>query len=98
MRDSDGCLWWILGTIGWFLLWGFCISIGDEYKISPFTVLFLLVIATVIVAVLVIFIYTSSHNKIYNKQFSCRKNGKNNTNFFHQSEIYNKLTNINNKK
>ena len=69
MRDSDGCLWWILGTIGWFLLWGFCISIGDEYKISPFTVLFLLVIATVIVAVLVIFIYTSSHNKIYNKHW-----------------------------
>lgn len=69
MRDSDGCLWWILGTIGWFLLWGFCMSIGDEYKISPFTVLFLFVIATVILAVLVIFIYTSSHNKIYNKHW-----------------------------
>ena len=67
MRDFGGCFWWIIGTIGWFLLWGFCISIGDEFKISPFTVLFLLVIATVIVAVLGIYIYTSSHNKIYNK-------------------------------
>lgn len=69
MRDFNGCLWWILGIIGWFLLWGICISIGDEYKISPFTVLFLLVISTVIAAVLGIYIYTSSHNKIYNRHW-----------------------------
>lgn len=69
MRDFGGCLWWFLGIIGWFLLWGFCISIGDEYKISPFTVLFLLIVATVIVAALGIYVYTTSHNRIYNKHW-----------------------------
>ena len=42
MRDF-GCLGWIIGTIGWFLVWGFCLSIGKEYKISPFFVLLILV-------------------------------------------------------
>lgn len=69
MRDFGGCLWWFLGIIGWFLLWGFCISIGDEYKISPFTVLFLLIVATIIVAALGIYVYTTSHNRIYNKHW-----------------------------
>ncbi len=69
MRDFGGCLWWFLGIIGWFLLWGFCISIGDEYKISPFTVLFLLIVVTVIVAALGIYVYTTSHNRIYNKHW-----------------------------
>lgn len=69
MSETKGCLGWIAGTVGWFFLWGMCMAIGDEYKISPFTVLFLLIVATVIVAALGIYIYTSSHNRNYNKHW-----------------------------
>ena len=69
MSETKGCLGWIAATVGWFFLWGMCIAIGDEYKISPFTVLFLLIVATVIVAALGIYIYTSSHNRNYNKHW-----------------------------
>ena len=69
MSETKGCLGWIAATVGWFFLWGMCIAIGDEYKMSPFTVLFLLIVATVIVAALGIYIYTSSHNRNYNKHW-----------------------------
>ena len=69
MSETKGCLGWIAATVGWFFLWGMCMAIGDTYKISPFTVLFLMVVATVVVAALGIYIYTSSHNRNYNKHW-----------------------------
>ena len=67
MSESKGCLGWIAATIGWFMLWGLCISIGDTYKISPFLVLLILVIGTLIIAGLCIYIYATAHGKTYNK-------------------------------
>jgi len=69
MSETKGCLGWIAATVGWFFLWGMCMAIGDTYKISPFTVLFLMVVATVVVAALGVYIYTSSHNRNYNKHW-----------------------------
>jgi predicted amidophosphoribosyltransferase len=67
MSETKGCLGWIAATIGWFFLWGLCISIGDTYKISPFAVLIIMVIGTLVLAGTGIYIYTSAHTKIYNK-------------------------------
>lgn len=67
MSESKGCLGWIAATIGWFMLWGLCMSIGDTYKISPFFVLLILVIGTLIIAGLCIYIYATAHGKTYNK-------------------------------
>ena len=67
MSETNGCLGWFAAIVGWFILWGLCMSIGNTYRISPFMVLFLIVIATVIMAVLGIYIYTSSYNKHYNR-------------------------------
>ncbi len=67
MSESKGCLGWIAATIGWFMLWGLCISIGDTYKMSPFVVLLLIVIGTLIFAGVCIYIYGTVHSKTYNK-------------------------------
>ena len=67
MSELKGCLGWIAACIGWFLLWGFCMSIGDTYKISPFVVLFILVIGTLLIAGFGIYFYTSAKDKIYEK-------------------------------
>ena len=70
MSETKGCLGWIAATIGWFVLWGLCMSIGDAYKISPFAVLLLMVVATLILVGLGIYFYTSSQNKTYNKHWN----------------------------
>ena len=67
MSESKSCLGWIAATIGWFMLWGLCMSVGDTYKISPFTVLLILVVGTIIIAGLGAFFYVSAHNRIYEK-------------------------------
>ena len=67
MSETKGCLGWIAATIGWFVLWGLCMSIGDAYKISPFGVLFMIVIGTLVIAVIGIYFYTSTQNMIYKK-------------------------------
>jgi hypothetical protein len=67
MSETKGCLGWIAATIGWFVLWGLCMSIGDAYKISPFGVLFMIVIGTLVIAGIGIYFYTSTQNKIYKK-------------------------------
>lgn len=67
MSETKGCLGWSAALIGWFVLWGLCMSIGDAYKISPFGVLFMIVIGTLVIAVIGIYFYTSTQNKIYKK-------------------------------
>lgn len=67
MSETKGCLGWIAAAIGWFVLWGLCMSIGDAYKISPFGVLFMIVIGTLVIAGIGIYFYTSTQNKIYKK-------------------------------
>ena len=67
MSESKGCLGWIAATIGWFMLWGLCISIGDTYKMSPFVVLLIIVIGTLFIAGLCFYIYATAHSKTYNK-------------------------------
>lgn len=67
MSETKGCLGWIAATIGWFVLWGLCMSIGDAYKISPFGVLFMIVIGTLVIAGIGFFFYTLAQNTIYEK-------------------------------
>ena len=69
MSDAKGCLGWIAATIGWFVLWGLCISLGETYKISPFGVLFMIIIGTLVIAGTSVYIYTSKQNKIYKKHY-----------------------------
>lgn len=67
MSEAKGCLGWIAAIIGWFALWGLCMSIGDAYDISPFVVLLMTVIGTLVIAGIAFYIYTSTLNKIYKK-------------------------------
>ena len=67
MSEAKGCLGWIAAIIGWFALWGLCLCIGDACKISPFVVLFMIVIGFLVIAGIGFYIYTSIRNKIYKK-------------------------------
>lgn len=43
MEDSKGCLIWTLVIVGWFILWGACMSIGDSTGLSPFIILLIFI-------------------------------------------------------
>ena len=49
MDELKGCFWWVIATIGWFVLWGACMSIGDSTNISPFVILLIIVGIVVVV-------------------------------------------------
>ena len=51
-----GCLGWACAIIGWFVLWGTCMAIGDANHISPFFVLFLIILGIVIIGVIALLI------------------------------------------
>lgn len=57
MDDLKGCLGWAIAVIGWFILWGACIAIGDSTQISPFVILLIFVVITVLVVVGGLLIY-----------------------------------------
>ena len=62
-----GCLGWIAATIGWWILWGLCMKIGDVHKISPFIVLLIIIIGFIVIAGISIFIYYLIEDNIYEK-------------------------------
>ncbi len=43
MDGGNGCLVEILATVGWFILWGMCMAIGESSGISPFVILLIIV-------------------------------------------------------
>ena len=49
MDELKGCFWWVIAIIGWFVLWGACMSIGDSANISPFVILLIIVGIIVVV-------------------------------------------------
>ena len=67
MSESKGCIGWIAAIIGWFILWGACMSIGKTYNMSPFVVLLILVVGTIFIAGLCIYFYISKKEKIFNR-------------------------------
>ncbi|MBO7428146.1 MAG: phosphoribosyltransferase [Paludibacteraceae bacterium] len=67
MSDFKGCLGWLAATIGWFLLWGFCMYIGDAYKISPFVVLLIMLVGSLVVVGLGFYFCLSVHDRVYDK-------------------------------
>lgn len=73
MSETKGCLGWIGGTIGWFVVWGLCMSIGDNYKISPFLVLLILVAITVACVVLFFYLRISADKKNKERENEIKK-------------------------
>ena len=67
MSETKGCFGWIAATIGWWILWGLCISIGDIYKIDPFFVLFMLIIGVLVIVVISMLAYYSIKDLLYTK-------------------------------
>ena len=67
MSEAKGCFGWIAATIGWWILWGLCISIGDIYKIDPFFVLFMLIIGVLVIVVISMLAYYSIKDLLYTK-------------------------------
>ncbi len=43
MDELKGCFLWVLAIVGWFILWGACMYIGDSSGISPFLILLIFV-------------------------------------------------------
>ena len=58
-----GCLGWACAIIGWFVLWGTCMAIGDANHISPFGVLFLFVVGIIIIGIIGLLIFKYFSNK-----------------------------------
>lgn len=58
-----GCLGWACAIIGWFVLWGTCMAIGDANHISPFGVLFLFVVGIIIIGIIGLLIFNYFSNK-----------------------------------
>ena len=58
-----GCLGWACAIIGWFVLWGTCMAIGDANHISPFWVLFLFVVGIIIIGIIGLLIFNYFSNK-----------------------------------
>ena len=73
MSETKGCLGWIGGTIGWFVVWGLCMSIGDNYKISPFLVLLILVTITIACVVLYFYLRISADKKNKERENEIKK-------------------------
>ena len=59
MSELKGCLGWLAAIVGWFIVWGFCLSAGDDIGISPFVIL--LIIGGVCLIVFLIGLYI--HNR-----------------------------------
>ena len=57
MYELKGCFLWVLAIVGWFILWGACMSIGDSSGISPFLILLIFVGIVAFVGGGVFFIY-----------------------------------------
>ena len=49
MDDAKGCFLWAIAIVGWFILWGMCMSIGDASGISPFVILLIIVGVIVVI-------------------------------------------------
>lgn len=74
MSDTKGCLGIVGGTIGWFVVWGLCISVGENYKISPFLVLLILIIITIAIGALIVYVKISAENKNIKRANEIEKN------------------------
>lgn len=49
-----GCLGWTAAIIGWFIIWGTCLSFAGAWGISPFLLLLIGVAALLVIAIIVI--------------------------------------------
>ena len=65
-----GCVGWAIAIIVWFILWGICMSIGESYDISPFTILFIAIGITIVFGIVGLYVGGKVSQKILDKKES----------------------------
>lgn len=65
-----GCAGWAIAIVAWFILWGICMSIGESYDISPFTILFIAIGITIVLGIIGLYVGGKVSQKIFDKKES----------------------------